>query len=80
MSKTCTILFTDGESVTLQYETQVDPMIGAQLVEEVLSRNYLAFESDGKMVVYPTANIRSFTVDPAPEKLPKSIIRDAKRV
>jgi len=77
MSKICTIVFTDGESVKLSYDSQLDPMVGAQLVEESLNHPYLAFEADGKLVIYPMSNIRSVNIEPAPEKLPRTIIRGA---
>ena len=77
MNKTCTIVFNDGETIKLSYDSQLDPMTGAALVDELMNRSTIAFEVDGKMVMYTMANIRSITIDPTPEALPKSVIRGA---
>jgi hypothetical protein len=52
-------------------------MIVAGLVDEALDRNTISFEVDGQLLVFPMANIRSITIDPAPENLPRSVIRGA---
>lgn len=80
MDKTCTILFNDGTALKLQYEGQLDPMTGAATLDEILRRNSFAIEVDGKLEVFPLANIRSITIDPSPDKLPANITRGATTV
>ena len=78
MTRTCTILFTDGESQSFQYEKQKDASVVAKFLKEGLDRNTLAIEVDGQLLVFPMANIRSITFDPAPSELPGIVIHGAK--
>ena len=77
MKRTCTIAFNDGEKMKFEFDQQSDPMVVAGLVDDALERNTLSFEIGGQLVVFPMANIRSITVNPAPDKLPRSVIRGA---
>ena len=75
MKRTCTIAFNDGGSQFFEFDQQVDLMIVAGLVNDALERNTIAFEIEAQLVVFPMANIRSTSINPAPEKLPASVIK-----
>lgn len=47
----------------------------ANRVQKALDANQLAIELDGEMFVIPMNNIKYLQVNPAPEKLPDSVIR-----
>ena len=80
MTRTCTILFTDGESRSFSYEKQQDASVVAKFLKEGLDRNTFAIEVDGQLLIFPMANIRSITLDPAPAELPSVVIHAAKSV
>ena len=77
MKRICTIVFTDGESMQVEFEKQLDASVVARELDNLLDRNTIAFKIDGNLVVYPMVNIRSITLDPAPAELPLSVIRGA---
>ncbi|MCZ6526086.1 MAG: hypothetical protein O6928_05945, partial [Gammaproteobacteria bacterium] len=54
---------------TIKFETNVSDanLIGvAEDLEKALSRNSLAFEMDGKLVLVPYSNVKYIEFDPAP--------------
>ncbi len=68
---------------TIKFETNVSDanLIGvAEDLEKALSRNSLAFEIDGKLVLVPYSNVKYIEFDPAPEVLPMGMIRNAKKI
>ena len=75
MKRFCTLNFNDGTSIQFAFDQQADPMVVAGLIDESLDRNTIAFEVDGQLQVFPMANIRSIAINPAPEKLPRSVIQ-----
>jgi len=77
MKRICTIVFTDGESMQVEFEKQLDASVVARELDNLLDRNTIAFKIDGNLVVYPMVNIRSITLDPAPAGLPVSVIQGA---
>ncbi len=68
---------------TIKFETNVSEanIIGAaEDLEKALSRNSLAFELDGKLILVPYTNIKYIEFDPAPPVLPMGMIRNAKKI
>ncbi len=68
---------------TIKFETNVSDanLIGvAEDLERALSRNSLAFEMDGRLVLVPYSNVKYIEFDPAPEVLPMGMIRNAKKI
>ncbi len=68
---------------TIKFETNVSDanIIGiAEDLEKALSRNSLAFEMEGKLVLVPYSNVKYIEFDPAPEDLPMGMIRNAKKI
>ena len=77
MKRNCTIAFNDGENMKIEFDQQSDQSTVAGLIDDALDRNTLSFEIGGQLVVFPMANIRSITVNPAPDILPRSVIKGA---
>ena len=75
---TLVIRFIDGTEVKLQYDRlpQDDVSLVAR-IEEALNANHLLVEVEGKLVVYPFHSIKAIEVSPAPEKLPRKVIKKA---
>ncbi len=78
---TLVIRFMDGTEERLEYARL--PQDAVNLVarmEEVLNAQNLLVEVDGKLVAYPFHSIKAVEVHPAPEKLPRNVIRKARLI
>ena len=74
----CTISFTDGEQLKIAWAKQQDAALRAgSVVEKIMANQSLAIELEGRLVLIPVQNIRSIEVQPAPDKLPDTVIRGA---
>jgi hypothetical protein len=73
------IRFIDGTEERLEYARlpQEETNLAAR-IEEALNANHLVVEVEGKMVVYPFQSIKAIEVFPAPEKVPRAVIRKAR--
>ena len=68
---------------TIKFETNVldSNLIGAaDDLEKALSRNSMAFEVDGKLILVPYSNVKYMEIDPAPAELPIGMIRNARKI
>ncbi len=68
---------------TIKFETTVSEanLMGAsEDIVKALSRNSMAFEMDGKLILIPYTNIKYIEFDPAPPVLPMGMIRNAKKI
>ena len=75
------IHFMDGSQVSYYFPKQVDP--GASVInrlKKVMENPYIIVEGDGSVTFYPTNNIKSIQMYPAPEHLPDFVIKDAEIV
>jgi len=70
-----TIHFTDGSKLSVTFPKQTDDSQIANRVQKALDANQFAIEIDGEMFVIPMNNIKYLQVNPAPEKLPSSVIQ-----
>jgi hypothetical protein len=71
-----TIHFTDGSKLPMTFPQQADDFSQiASRVQKALDTNKLAIEVDGELFVIPMNNIKYLQVNPAPEKLPDTVIR-----
>jgi hypothetical protein len=77
---TLVIRFVDGTEERLEYVRgpQDDVNLVAR-IQEVLNAQHLVVEVDGKLVVYPFHNIKAIEVFPAPEKLPRIVMKNARK-
>jgi len=77
--RTVTIQFINGDKVSLEIPQQdVDTNRWTQYIERMYSQQYVVFEAEGAMLMYPVQNIRSIQVFPAPERLPDFCLRGSK--
>jgi len=71
-----TIHFIDGSKLSATFPQQSDTFSQiASRVKKALDANQLAIEIDGELFVIPMNNVKYLQVNPAPEKLPDSVIR-----
>jgi hypothetical protein len=71
-----TIHFTDGSKLSLTFPKQTDELHQiAGRVQKALDANQLSIEIGGELFVIPMSNIKYMQVNPAPEKLPDTVIR-----
>ena len=71
-----TIYFTDGSKLSMTFPQQSDDFSQvASRVQKALDTNKLAIEVDGELFVIPMNNVKYLQVNPAPEKLPDTVIR-----
>ena len=79
-----TIQFTDGSKVRYSFEAVTDNKAAQQLkIEDFLKGNHLVVQTDGRLTVYPVANIRALEISSGGAtlegvKLPLHTIRNAK--
>ena len=70
-----TVHFTDGSKLSVTFPQQSDDFNQiASRVQKALDANQLAIEIDGELFVVPMNNVKYLQVNPAPEKLPESVI------
>jgi hypothetical protein len=73
-----TITFTDGAVQTFHLtESQGDEMQMASRIRHLMESNFLALETDQKLLLLPMHNIRAIEVSPSPAKLPDTVLRHA---
>ena len=79
-----TIQFTDGSRVRYSFEPLTDNKAAQQLkIEDFLKGNHLVVQTEGRLTVYPVANIRALEISSGGSalegvKLPLHTIRNAK--
>jgi hypothetical protein len=73
------IRFVDGTEEKLEYaRLPQDEVNLAARIEEALNAKHLAVEVEGKLIVYPFHSIKAIEVSPAPEKLPRIVMKKAR--
>ena len=71
------IHFIDGSKLSVTFPQQSDDFSQiSSRVQKALEANQLAIEIDGELCVIPMNNIKYLQVNPAPEKLPDTVIRN----
>ncbi len=71
-----TVTFTDGTVQTFQLtESQGDEVQMASRIRHLMESNFLALETDQKLLLLPMQNIRAIEVSPSPAKLPDTVLR-----
>ena len=71
-----TIHFIDGSKISMTFPPQTENYHQiASRVQKALDANQLALEVEGELFVIPMNNVKYLQVNPAPEKLPDSVIR-----
>ena len=71
-----TIHFNDASKLSMTFPQQADDFSQiASRVQKALDANKLAIEVDGELFVIPMNNVKYLQVNPAPEKLPDTVIR-----
>lgn len=75
------IHFMDGTKVSYYFPKQVDPGASAiNRMKKVMEHPYIIVSGDGAISFYPTNNIKSIQLYPAPDHLPDFVIQDAELV
>lgn len=75
------IHFMDGTDVSYYFPKQVDANSSTiNRMKKVMENPYLIVEADGALSFYPTSNIKSITLYPAPDHLPEFVIQGAEVV
>jgi hypothetical protein len=77
----CTISFVDGTQLKLMWPRPEEPDARlAGMLEKILANESIAVVVEGRLMIIPVNNIKTMEVSPAPEKLPATVIRDARMV
>ena len=75
------INFLDGTKVSYYFPKQIkDDSTMTSRVKTILENPYIIIEDDGGLTLYPTHNIKSIQLSPAPDTLPDFVIHDARVV
>lgn len=71
------IFFMDGTDLVVRYPTQGagDPATVASNVRRAIEQDKLVVEADGSLFMIPVRNIKYIQITPAPEALPRDVIR-----
>jgi hypothetical protein len=74
------VTYTDGTHDHFQFPSQGDSYNMAKLVEKFLRSAVLALQVGDRLLLMPTANIRSVEVFPCPGKLPEVVLQNVQRL
>ena len=74
------VTYTDGTHDHFRFPYQADSFGMAKLLEKLLSSTALALQVGDKLLIIPTAAIRSAEVSPCPGKLPDLVIHNVERL
>ena len=74
------VTYTDGTHDHFKFPSQADSFGMANLVEKLLSSTALTLQVGDRLLIIPTANIRSVEIFPCPGKLPDIVIQDVERL
>jgi len=74
------VTYTDGTHDHFRFPSQADSFGMAKLLEKLLSSTALALQGGDKLLIIPTAAIRSAEVSPCPGKLPDLVIHNVERL
>jgi hypothetical protein len=74
------LTYTDGTHDHFKFPSQADSFGMANLVEKLLSSTALTLQVGDRLLIIPTANIRSVEIFPCPGKLPDIVIHDVERL
>jgi len=74
------VTYTDGTHDHFRFPSQADSFGMAKLLEKLLSSTALALQVGDKLLIIPTAAIRSAEVSPCPGKLPDLVIHNVERL
>jgi hypothetical protein len=74
------INYTDGTSDQFSFPPQLDKVKMVSIVEKLLTSAVVSLQLKNRLLVIPTANIRSAELFPVPERLPDVVLRDVERV
>jgi hypothetical protein len=74
------IHFMDGSKIVFQYPKQAgeDPATIASNVRKALESDKIVLEAQGDLMIIPVRNIKYIQVSPAPDELPKGVLRNAR--
>ena len=79
-TRTVTIYFNDSSQLAFTMPVQATETNVGSLLTEFGAMNMLMVELEGKLVLIPYSSIHHFEVSPAPDRLPKTVLRGAKLV
>ena len=74
------VTYTDGTHDHFKFPSQADSFGMANLVEKLLSSTALTLQVGDRLLIIPTAGIRSVEVFPCPGKLPDLVIHNVERL
>ena len=74
------VSYTDGTHDHFKFPSQADSFNMANLVEKLLSSAALALQVGDRLLIIPTANIRSVEIFPCPGKLPDIVMHNVQRL
>jgi len=68
------ITFCDGTHQRFRFPAQVDKLKMNHFIERLLTTPTLSLQLDDRLIMIPTASIRSAELYPAPRKLPELVL------
>ena len=68
----------DGRKLRFRFPVQATPETAAQRMEEALKLPTITISTGEQLYIIPTSAIQTIVVEPAPRKLPPTVIRGAK--
>jgi hypothetical protein len=77
---TLKIHYNDGSDMQVEYVRQEEVSNIATRIAEAIESNELLIELEDKLLVIPLNNIKYIEISPAPPKLPKFAIRNARLI
>ena len=76
-----TIQFIQGEPFTVEADADDARLRNlAGNIEKAMSANYLGFELEGTLHIFPVHAVRAVEITPAPTAVIQNVVRDVRRV
>ena len=76
-----TVHFTQGDPLKLEADlddTRLRNLAGN--IEKAMTANYVGFDLEGTLHLFPLHSVRAVEINPAPKTVIKHVVRDARRV
>ena len=73
------VTYTDGTRERFKFPPQADKFAVAGLLEKLMRSAVVSLQLKGRLLVIPTANIRSVELYPVPDTLPDVVLQGVQR-
>ena len=74
------LIYTDGSHEQFEFPPQFEKAKMSSILQKLMGSAVLSLQLEDRLIVIPTANIRSAELSPVPLNLPETVVRNVERV